>query len=368
MFTCSAKMPSWKLKRDAILADHHKYPHISARKLAERHDAHHSTVSKYISEGRGGSECKPPGRPRALSRVQVKGVVKKAVAQKAASSVKIASCLNAQGVAVSSKTVNRNLRENGVAFGFPRRVPILSEDNKLKRMRWASRMLRSRRSFAGWMFTDSKYFLLNSLGTKRGRKVYYLRGERPTLPAVSHSRGVHFYLGVTKHGATEPVLATGGGGKKPSYLKPKGKELYTGVCSEEYTEEILPKLVAGGNKLFSSQGKWVDRWVFQQDNAPIHKSKLSLDKVVELMGGNKERVELNWPARSPDLSWIENVWGWAENQLDEIRDQIKSLSELEREVRSILGRIPVEFMQKLVAGMNDRLVKVGEREGKHVGR
>jgi hypothetical protein len=368
MFTCRAMKSPWSQKRGAILADHDQHPQLSARKLGKRHSCHHSTVSKYISEERRGVVGRPGGRPTALSSLQVKGVVKKAVAQRSASSVRLASNLRAQGIAVSSKTVNRNLRENGIACGYPKRVPPLKAVHKTKRMKWASRFLNSRRSFTGWMFTDSKYFLLKSLSSKRGSKVYYQKGNRPSVAGVSHSRGVHFYLGVTNYGATEPVLATGGGVKKPSYPRENGKGMYSGVCGLEYRSEILPKLIAGGNKLFSSQSKWVDRWVFQQDNASIHKSQESLEKVVELMGGNDMRVELEWPALSPDLSWIENVWGWAENELEKRRGEIETLPELEKEVRSILGRIPLAFMQKLVAGMKGRLVEVGERDGKHVGK
>lgn len=355
-------------KRAAVLDAYHDNPSLSFRSLAESHDCSHSTVSKYISEDRQGMASKPPGRPTALSRLQVKGVVKKALAQKSASSVRIASCLKAQGVTVSSETVNRNLRENGVACGYPKRVPALSQLHKVTRVKWASRMLRSKRSFRGWLFTDSKYFLLNSLSSKRGRKVYHMKGDRPTVPAVSHSKGVHFYLGVTVFGATEPVLATGGGGKKSNYLYPDGKTKHKGVCAEEYRNEILPKLIAGGNKLFSAQSKWVDRWVFQQDNAPIHKGQATIERIVELMDGDRARAELKWPPLSPDLSWIENVWGWAERQLDEKRDEIKTLPQLEKEVRSILGRIPLAFMQRLVAGMEGRLHKVRERDGAHVGK
>ena len=368
MFTCSAMKSSWTQKRDAILADHKADPYLSARKLGIRHNRHHSTVTKYISEVEQGVVGKQPGRPTSLSSSQVKLVKKLALAQNSASSVKIACILKAQGTDVSPQTVNRSLRVNGIVCGYPKNVPLLSDFNKDRRLQWASKMLSSRRNFAGWMFTDSKYFLLNNTSSKKGLKVYYHKGKRPTRSALSHSRGVHFYLGVTKFGATEPVLATGGGGKTPSYAKANGKGMYPGVCAEEYKTEILPNLVAGGNRLFAPQSKWVGKWMFQQDNAPIHKSKATLERIVELMDGNEGRVEVQWPAMSPDLSWIENVWAWAENELDQRRDGLETLDELEKEVRSILKRVPLELMQKLVAGMKGRLIEVGERGGRHIGK
>ena len=368
MFACSAMDTSWTEKRDAILADHKGNPHLSARKLGIRHNSHHSTVTKYISEVEQGVVGQKPGRPASLGSSQIKLVKRLALAQKSASSAKISCILKAQGIDVSPQTVNRSLRDNGIVCGYPKNVPLLSDLNKRKRMQWASRMLSSRRSFAGWMFTDSKYFLLNNTGSKKGLRVYYHKGDRPTRSSRSHSRGVHFYLGVTKFGATEPVLATGGGGKTPGYAKANGKGMYPGVCAEEYRTEILPKLVAGGNRLFAPQSKWVGKWVFQQDNAPIHKSKATLEKIVELMNGNEGRVEVQWPAMSPDLSWIENVWAWAENELDQRRDGIETLDELEKEVRSILKRVPLGLMQKLVAGMKGRLIEVGKRGGRHIGK
>ena len=61
-------------------------------------------------------------------------------------------------------------------------------------------------------------------------------------------------------------------------------------------------------------------WIFQQDNAPIHTAKIAKEWFT-----NKNVTVLQWPAKSPDLNIIENVWGHLSRVLYENVKQYDSL-------------------------------------------
>ncbi len=138
MLACTAMEPTWTQKGEAILADQKDIPHISARTLGIRHNSHHSTVTKYISEVELGVVGKHPGRRTSLNSSQVHFVTELAFTLKSASSVKIACSMKAQGASMSIQAANRCLRDNGIVCGYPKNVQLLPDLNKGRRMWWAS--------------------------------------------------------------------------------------------------------------------------------------------------------------------------------------------------------------------------------------
>jgi len=53
--------------------------------------------------------------------------------------------------------------------------------------------------------------------------------------------------------------------------------------------------------------------IFQDDNAPIHRAQ----KVMEYRVKNKIKM-LSWPAQSPDLNIIENIWQRLKRELQKL--------------------------------------------------
>lgn len=53
----------------------------------------------------------------------------------------------------------------------------------------------------------------------------------------------------------------------------------------EYQEDILPRLIAGGNVLFANSARYAASWMFQQDNARPHTAASTLKVLQDKLPG-----------------------------------------------------------------------------------
>ena len=69
---------------------------------------------------------------------------------------------------------------------------------------------------------------------------------------------------------------------------------------------------------------------------------------------------------SPDLSPIENLWGWMEQQPD--KEGINNTDDLQQKLVKIRDAITLEQCHDLVGGMNNRMQQVVKLQGGHIGK
>ena len=76
----------------------------------------------------------------------------------------------------------------------------------------------------------------------------------------------------------------------------------------------------------------------------------------------EQKIEcLKWPANSPDLNCIENLWSWLDRELAKVGP--RSLDELKRIVPDILEKVPKSITENLVDSMPRRINEYLKNKG-----
>lgn len=101
------------------------------------------------------------------------------------------------------------------------------------------------------------------------------------------------------------------------------------------------------------------RFIYQQDNASIH---VSADTEGWLR--RKKVTTLDWPARSPDLNPMENLWGILVRDVYADCRQFDNVNQLKEAIQKAWDRVPLDQLARLVSSMPNRMIQLIERHGK----
>ena len=138
---------------------------------------------------------------------------------------------------------------------------------------------------------------------------------------------------------------------------------YHGIGKLVFVEENINSLkyqqILVENLVNSAKMMGIQDFIFQQDNAPAHSSKL----IKKYFEENQIKL-LPWPAQSPDLNPIENLWGIISSKLSE--RTINSTQNLKQEIMNIWGNIDKTTLKNLVYSMPNRLREVISNKGKNI--
>ena len=101
-----------------------------------------------------------------------------------------------------------------------------------------------------------------------------------------------------------------------------------------------------------------ENFTFEQDNATIHISKLTKAWFRE-----KNIQVMEWPACSPDLNPIENLWGILSRKVYENCKQFEYTLDMKTHTREAWNEISIENIQNLVTSMSNCIFKVIKNSG-----
>ena len=102
----------------------------------------------------------------------------------------------------------------------------------------------------------------------------------------------------------------------------------------------------------------INTMIIQQDNASIHNSGITKDFIRD-----NDVIQMDWPALSPYLNPIENLWGILCNKVYGGNKQYESKSQLEDSIQSEWEIIPIETLHNLALSLPSRLISVIENNG-----
>ena len=248
---------------------------------------------------------------------------------------------NANGTNVSINTVRGRLHDIGFSSRIPARKPFISEKNRLKRLAFFHK-------YKNWgadewhnvIWSDEcRFKLFHSDGRVRVWRQQKERFINECIRTTVKWGGGSVMVWACFFGDTlGPCYLITNTMNSSSYITNILKPFHSTFCLNIL--ENHPKLV------------------FQQDNAPPHVSGRTRSWFA------KKNLKLfQWPAQSPDLSPIENIWDVIQRQINNRKELPSNLQELKSAVLEEWREILKEILLSLVKGMPKRLSALGKVKG-----
>jgi len=300
----------------------------------------YSTVWDVIEryKQRGTAENAPrSGRPAALDDRDKRRLVRVPKGERTKALQEITDDYNI-GVAnpVSSRTVQRALHSKGYYGRVAKKKPLVSEPNRKKRLAWCRMRKEWHNEWNMVIFSDESRFEMFNNDSQMW--VWRQTGEKYNKdclrPTVQKSDGIMVW-GCFCRGMIGPLVLVEGR-----------------ITAEKYREILSDHLIPFLNSIGFSE------YLFQDDNAPAHTARSTRTW--------KEDNSINvlpWPAQSPDLNPIENLWDELVRRVRAHKPRPKNKRELFTVIKNEWENIEIVKLNNLIDSMPRRVAAVIKNKG-----
>ena len=130
------------------------------------------------------------------------------------------------------------------------------------------------------------------------------------------------------------------------------------INADYYTNNLLPKLIENCNNLAPND------FIFQQDDAPAHTSRLAQDWLEQHSPDFIKKDE--WPPNSPDLNLLDfHVWGAMLEKYQAHTPKPKNKAELKTVLQAIWDDLPQELIDRAILSFRSRHLACIRAQGGH---
>ena len=313
---------------------------ISTREIARMLCCNQSTVVRVINRWlREGTHTRRTGsgRPRSTNDRDDRHIVRLAIQSRRATIPQIRDmAILASDQTLSNSTVRRRLHEAGLSSCRPLLRLPLTPHHRARRLEWCRSRTLWDHEWNSVLFSDESRF---NLGGNDGRRRVWRRvGERANPDCISE-----------RHTSQTPgIMVWGGilyGSRTPLVFIPGT------LNSVRYVNDVMIPVV----QPFIEQHPGT---IFQQDNATPHVARVSMECLSNI-------ETLPWPARSPDLSPIENIWDMMGRRLSNSLHSATNLNELRNQLETAWQDIPQEHIDHTIRSMPNRISQCIASRGGH---
>lgn len=296
---------------------------LSCRSIASMVNVPKSTVIRLVKRYKDSGLVQTTrlgncGRPRIASQREERTLARESLLNPVMTARELRTSVGGNIAQASISTVKRILRRQGRLAYRPRLCPSLNSAQRQRRLKWC----RDHRHVTAeqWkrvseisFFCRNSYILLcqtifsdETYVDVCGNQAPFVRRSPGEPIRISHTvqhrpflQRVMFWGAICGEGTVALVPINGT------------------MTANKYVDTLNENLVS-----FLDEQPLAVHYVFQHDNAPSHKARLTIDFLRE----NHIALLKDWPPYSPDLNIIENMWAFVKRKLR--RENIETMDQL----------------------------------------